>query len=425
MLTDGQLRELLADFAADTDSLQPDPSFRAALLTKLEAARRPSGSKALLHRWLGGIGAIGQWHPVAWVWLVAVVLAFLLGAIVAGGWRPAPVERLAVVVDQSARPSLLPPRTIGLASTVTLPGAPRSIALDAAGDPWVIAGNRVVQVNRADGQIGHAFDQANGAPTSVASSDGFLWVASQAAGTVAKLDPATGTAILTLQIDSPTGLATDASVTSSPGLVVLSRERSMLSEIDSTSLALRWHATVPADPLLVAAGGGRVWVIGIPSNDRAGWVLLEYAGTDGALVGSLRFHSEWAPPRSLLVSVREPNPAMVWIPDLANGRLLEVDPGTLGVVATIDVGALPTAIAEGADGRIVVTFATGPGTPQDVNGVALVGPVDHAVARYVFRTDPAGAGQGAVGIAVGSSVWISMDWAGAPSLGRIDQAELP
>ena len=95
-------------------------------------------------------------------------------------------------------------------------------------------------------------------PTAIAAGAGALWVASEEAGTVTRIEPRTGTVVRAIPVgNGPSALA------SGEGAVwVVNRHDGTLSRIDPATNTVTGTVRVGSDPTAVAAGDGAVWVAG-------------------------------------------------------------------------------------------------------------------------------------------------------------------
>lgn len=154
---------------------------------------------------------------------------------------------------------------------------------------------------------------------------------------------------------------------------------------------------VGGDPLALAAGLDRVWVV---RSDPAGVALVAVDPATNAISGPPIHMNDVGADRTLAVAVGHES---VWLllgevaATETPGEVRRIDPATGDTLATIAVGADPKGIAVGNSGVWVTNAADG-----------TVSRIDPAT-NVVIATIPVGNGPGS--IAVGSSgVWVSNDF---------------
>ena len=112
-------------------------------------------------------------------------------------------------------------------------------------------------------------------PTAMAAGAGALWVASEEAGTVTRIEPRTGTVVRAI----PVGNGPSAVATGEGAVWVVNGHDGTVSRIDPATNAVSGTVRVGGEPTAVAAGGGAVWVAGgedgtvarvDPRDDRGG-----------------------------------------------------------------------------------------------------------------------------------------------------------
>ena len=165
------------------------------------------------------------------------------------------------------------------------------------------------------------------APSAIASGGGFLWVASEADGTVARVDPATR-AVKTLTIPgSPGGVAYgDGS------LWVTNKDERGLVQINPETSAIVQTFGVGNGPGAVAVGEDAVWVTNTIDGTVSRIDLARGSVTDTITVGPN--------PVGIAVGV-----GAVWVVSEGNATVVRVDPGSRTIVQAINVGNGPTGIA--------------------------------------------------------------------------------
>jgi YVTN family beta-propeller protein len=207
-----------------------------------------------------------------------------------------------------------------------------------------------------------------GRPSAIAAGGGFVWVASEADGTVSRIDPETG-AVQTLPLEGGVaGLAYG-----SGALWVANPEGRTVAQIDPGALRVVQTVAVGNGPSAVAVGQGAVWVgntfdgtlsridlagegvetislgttpAGIAVGGDGVWVTSEAAGT--ALRVDPRSGRVLQPvgvgngPTGVAADGQE-----VWVVNRQDGTVTRIDPSSNSVSATIEVGESPTAVAIG------------------------------------------------------------------------------
>jgi streptogramin lyase len=104
------------------------------------------------------------------------------------------------------------PRTGAIRERITVPGAPRAVAVDrgvlwvAADDPQTGAGH-VYRIDPASGQVAATVDLVD-RPTDLAAGEGSLWVATDLSGAVHRIDPMSNRIVATIPLGNrPDGIA--------------------------------------------------------------------------------------------------------------------------------------------------------------------------------------------------------------------------
>lgn len=443
MLTDREIRDLLRSVEADA---VPDPAFDAALFASLQRARSARGT-VRGRIWLPGLQSTPR--PLL-VWAaILLLLASLVAAGLAGVWRPKPI------VDSTQPPSsnapALAPVQLDVGYTEPAPGAPELIAVDPGSGLWVDTGGRVVRIDLVRHAVSAPLELSQPI-TAMKFQGSSLYVASHDDGTVSRIDYVSRAVVVTAPLEVPVGLAIDTSVyvagqqdkalgESAPparfaALVAISGTANTVTELNGDTLAERWQQPVPGTPILVAEGGGRIWVAARPSDDPTALVLAAYEAGTGRVIGSLRLHGGWPAPRSIVVA-QSGLVGSVWVPNPADGTVTVIGPDATAVARTVDVGTGVTEALPRPGGSLVFTYAASPAARTAPNAIAVVDPSSDVVHRYVVRNDPAGSGRGLSGLASDDfadgtccngavwHIWFGMDWAGDPSVGRVDTLELP
>ena len=103
-------------------------------------------------------------------------------------------------------------------------------------------------------------------PSAIAAGAGAIWVASEEAGTITRLDPRTGAVVKAI----PVGNGTSAVAVGEGAVWAVNRPDGTVSRIDPRTNAVTWALDVGGDPAAIAAGDGGVWVAGgAPARSRA------------------------------------------------------------------------------------------------------------------------------------------------------------
>lgn len=164
-------------------------------------------------------------------------------------------------------------------------------------------------------------------PGAIAAGGGFLWVASEADGTVSRIDPETH-AVQTLAVgESPAGVAHGEG-----SVWVTDRNERALVQIDPQTLKPIQRFTVGNGPGAVAVTNGAVWVVNTIDGTVSRVALARGAVSDTIPVG--------------------PSPAgigagagAVWVASESNGTVVRIDPASRTIVQAVNVGNRPTGIA--------------------------------------------------------------------------------
>lgn len=222
-------------------------------------------------------------------------------------------------------------------------------------------------------------------PSAIAAGGGFLWVASEADGTVSRIDPETRR-VQTLAVGrSAAGVAYgEGSV-----WVTNAEERSVV-QVDPDSFTIA--QTVGNGPRAVAVGEGAVWVANTIDGTVSRFDLDRGAVTDTIPVGPS--------PAGIAVGAEA-----VWVTSEANGSVSRLDPRSGTVVEAVNVGNGPTAIAVGEGALWVANRQDG-----------TVSRID-AAANSVSATIGVGASPSAVAAGSGA-VWVASE--GDGTIARID-----
>jgi YVTN family beta-propeller protein len=205
-------------------------------------------------------------------------------------------------------------------------------------------------------------------PSAIATGGGFVWVASEADGTLSRIDPDLRF-VRTLRVGES---ATGVSYGGGSVWVANGKERTV-SQIDPDDLKFVQNFVVGNEPRAVAVGEGAVWVAnaidgtvsridlgsgdveeipvgsgpaGIAVGTGGVWVTSEASGTVTRL--DPRAGTPVQPvgvgngPTGVAVGE-----GAVWVANRQDGTVSRIDPATNAVSRTVDVGRNPTAVAAG------------------------------------------------------------------------------
>jgi YVTN family beta-propeller protein len=224
-------------------------------------------------------------------------------------------------------------------------------------------------------------------PSAIAAGGGFVWVASEADGTVSRIDP-TSRRVRTFDVgQSATGLAYG-----SRSLWVTNGEERTLVQINPDALSVVQPIAVENGPGPVAVGEDAVWVANTIDGTVSRIDLARGEAAEPVPVG--------------------PNPAgiavgmgAVWVTSQAGGSVLRLDPGSGEVVGAVAVGNGPTGVAVGEGSLWVANRQDGT--------VSRIDPASNSVAATI----PVGASP--TGIAAGNrAIWVANE--GDGTIARID-----
>jgi YVTN family beta-propeller protein len=184
-------------------------------------------------------------------------------------------------------------------------------------------------------------------PSAITTGGGFLWVASDADGTVSRLDPESRT-VQTLTLGgSPGGVAYGAG-----SLWVTKSDERALVQINPKTTAVVQTITVGNGPGSVAIGKDAVWVVNTIDGTISRIELARGSVTDTIPVG----------PNLTGIAV---GAGAVWVASEGNGTVVRIDPALRTIVQGINVGNDPTSIAVGDGGVWVANNRDG--TVSDID----------------------------------------------------------
>ena len=221
------------------------------------------------------------------------------------------------------------------------------------------------------------------APSAITAGGGFVWVASDADGTVTRFDPESGN-VQTLALGgSAGGIAYGAG-----SLWVTNREERGLVQINPETSAVVQTITVGNGPGAVAVGKDAVWVANRIDGTVSRIGLARGSVTDTIPVGPS--------PAGIAVGA-----GAVWVASEDTGTVVRIDPASRTIVQPINVGNRPTGIAVG-EGRVWVannqdgTVSRIDSATNAVSAVTRVGPNPSAVAAGPEAIWVASSGDGTI-----------------------------
>ncbi len=225
------------------------------------------------------------------------------------------------------------------------------------------------------------------APSAIAAGDGFLWVASEADGTVSRYEPESG-AVQTLTLGgSPGGVAYGAG-----SLWVTNREERGLVQINPKTFGTVQTIPVGNGPSAVAVGKDAVWVVNAIDGTLSRIDLAQGSVTDMIPVGPS--------PAGVAVGA-----GAVWIASEGTATVVRVDPASRTIVQAINVGNGPTGIAVAEGGVWVANSQDGT--------VSRIDPATNSVSATIrVGTSPSAVATGP------EAVWVASS--GDETISRID-----
>lgn len=244
-------------------------------------------------------------------------------------------------------------------------------------------------IGRVDGQ-GKLTQTAVKGPDSLTVGAGSLW-ASLSFGGVSRIDPATGTETKEIQLPSITAVPGPIAFMGDAVFVMASNKVVKIPAATDTAADLvDLKTTYPQMQMALtpmAAGEGAVWPLvysgGVADGKR---ILVKVDPTSGAILGSLDI------PINDAADGVAAGGGSVWVTDAAKGKLHQIDPATVTITKTIDLGGgastdgpsemaiSPTAvwISDFQNDRVIrVAFAT---------GTAQIVKLPHGPSKIAFET---------------------------------------
>jgi YVTN family beta-propeller protein len=249
-----------------------------------------------------------------------------------------------------------------------------------------------------DGEAAAIADQVplpGGRPAAIATGGGFVWAASEAEGTVSRVDP-DGPDVQTLDIgESANGVAYGGG-----SVWVTNSEERAVVQINPDPLEVVQRITVGNGPSGVGFGQGAGWV----ANTIDGTLSrIDLAG------GAPKTISVGAAPTGIAVG-----PSAVWVTSETSGTVLRLDPRSGTILESVNVGNGPTGIAVGEGAVWVANRLDG-----------TVSRIDPATSSVSATIPDVGDNPTAVAAGLGS-VWVANSGDGTivridPDTGRVDE----
>jgi YVTN family beta-propeller protein len=155
-------------------------------------------------------------------------------------------------------------------ATIPLPSAPTGLAV-AAGSIWVSGGTAgtVFRIDPATGSVADAISVGRGADH-VGSTGGYVWVSNSGDRTVSRIDPRANAVTATI----PIGGAATALTGSGDSLWVARENPAALLEIDPARAQVVRTVQLPVVPRALADGGPRLWLATGAQQHRGGTLRI-------------------------------------------------------------------------------------------------------------------------------------------------------
>ena len=299
-------------------------------------------------------------------------------------------EGLAEVAPDSL--AVLDPETNGIVGQISIPGQPSLVAAE-GGSVWV-ASDSARTVSRIDaGRLAvRRIVPTNVVPAGLAAEGGASWLLDRKSLELVKVDAAYPRATGRLRVGtgdlppSPTGVGVDAA----RGAVWVADGSRRLVRIDPRDVTVAGSFELPERLDGVAVGDGAIWAISAGSAS-----VLEIDPASGSVRGHIRITSRPGSTRPIPIAVAAGQGA-VWVLNGNTPSVSRIDPELGAVTQTIalPVGSNPTAIATGAGAVWVALSGEG--------SVARIEPGSGTMEQIQVGGAP-------TGVAVGlGKVWISV-----------------
>ena len=299
-------------------------------------------------------------------------------------------EALAEVAPDSV--AVLDPDTNGIVGQISIPGQPSLVAAE-GGSVWV-ASDSARTVSRIDaGRLEvRRIVPTNVVPAGLAAQGGASWLLDQKSLELVKVEAGYPRATGRLHVGagelppSPTGVGVDAA----RGAVWVANGSRRLLRVDARSAAVAGSFELPERLDGVAVGDGAIWAISAGSAS-----VLEVDPASGSLRSRVRITSRPGSTRPIPIAVTAGQGA-VWVLNGNTPSVSRIDPelGAVTHTVALPVGSNPTAIATGAGAVWVALSGEG--------SVARIEPDSAAMEQIHIGGAP-------TGVAVGlGKVWISV-----------------
>jgi virginiamycin B lyase len=286
--------------------------------------------------------------------------------------------------------------TDGISATIPVPGEVQGIAAT-DGAIWAAdaAGGTVVRIDPATNTIvatvqisAPSSGGPNGSPLVVVSYNNQVWVTNNSDNMLARIDPATNTVVQTIAVDpgavvvDETGIwiADDSLYDSPDGM-------SQILHIDPTTGAVLASIAMPT-PNSLASGFGSIWVM--TGTDQDTFQLMRVDEATETIVNEIQIDS----PSPVYVAT---GAGSVWVSSWESSTITRIDPTTNTIVATIDSGL-------GTGHAMLVTDSALWVSSIFSSGVAVIDPATNQPVRTIDMDRG-----GSVGMAEFSdgSIWVT------------------
>jgi YVTN family beta-propeller protein len=254
-----------------------------------------------------------------------------------------------VVNDGDHTVSRIDSKSRTVVRTIAIPGtAPLGGIAAGEGAVWLVTGYQTLSLVR----IGPGYDAVEWThalgqvwmpwqPTPVAVGAGAVWTAAAPDGTLARIDPRTGTVSRHIDVGTdPAGIAVGEGA-----VWVAGGRENVVVRVDPGSNGVLSRPSVGAWPTAVAAGEGAVWVAA--NGDDA----VSRVDPQSASVVTIPVGKE---PVSIAVGA-----GSVWVANSHDGTVSRIDPQSRPLAATIRVGASADAVAASASKGAVWVAVSG------------------------------------------------------------------
>lgn len=346
----GDLDHELEAWMEDGPDVLPDLALEEALARVDDTRQRPMAlvSDRLLRTSAGG-PMIGAWGSVAVAAaiLVAVMLFSVLGRPTVGEEdEPTPVP------SQSAVTSAPPRVEIEAETVIPLPAA--FITVAEGDEVWVSSDEAVVVIDPATNETRSLpVPVPDGSWSGIAFADGDLWVGNYHAGVLYRVDPETGDILAEVEVGPEA-----VSITAAPGAIWVRTQGGVTWEAQRIDTATNEVVATVDGGNSIAYGHGSLW-FGQRGADR----IIRADPVTGETIEVISV------PRDDECSATVTSTA-VWgscFLDQPTGTVTRIDPATNEVVATVQLGGVPTGFME-VNGRVwISTVSEGSGAVERID----------------------------------------------------------